>query len=48
MDKEQEARDLIDPLFDIIDEGNSLNEYEQALFDMVSWLYDGGDKPSID
>ena len=48
MDKETEARNLIDPLFDKIDNGEVLAEYEQALFDMVNWLYDGGDKPEIE
>jgi hypothetical protein len=47
MEKEAEARELLDQLYSKIDEGG-LNNWEQAMFDVLSWWLDDSDKPELD
>lgn len=46
-DKEQEARGLLDELYSKIDEGG-LDNNEQNIFDVLTWLFEDGDKPELD
>lgn len=46
-DREEEARELLDQLYGKLDDGG-LNNWEQAMFDTLSWLLDGSDKPELD
>lgn len=44
---EDEANKLIDPLYNQIDEGMALDNYDQGIFDVINWLYHRGDKPEL-
>lgn len=44
---EEEANELIDPLYEIIDRNEELNEYQQGIMDVINWIYQGGDKPQV-
>lgn len=47
MDKEEEAKALIDPLYEKLDNGEAFDNYEQGIFDVISWLFEGADKPEL-
>ncbi len=48
MKKEQEAQALIDPLYTKMDNGESLDDYQQGVLDTITWLFDDADKPEVE
>ena len=46
-EKYDEARQMLDKLYNKIDEGG-LNNWEQSMFDVLSWILDDSDKPELD
>ncbi len=46
--KEQEAEEMLDQLSKKMDNGEMLNNWEEAMFDTLSWLLFDSDKPEID
>lgn len=45
---ENEANELLDPLFTKIDKGEFLEDYEQGVKDAIDWIYNNGMKPEIE
>jgi truncated hemoglobin YjbI len=45
--KEQEARQLLDELYQKMEEDDGLHPMHQGMFDTLAWLFDGLDKPEI-
>ena len=47
-EKIDEAKKLLKELYARMDENDSLNSWQQAMFDVLAWLLDGSDKPELD
>jgi len=46
--KLEEAREMLNQLHDRLDEKGSLNEWEQMAFDLLMWIVEDEEKPSLD
>ena len=47
IDKENEALEIIDNLYGIIDDKGNLDSIQQAMLDVLEWIFGDGDKPEI-
>ncbi len=42
-----EQEQLLRKLYAILDDGGTLDDYQQGVFDTLNWVVDGTDKPEI-
>lgn len=47
-EKLERLGEIIDPLYEKIDAGETLNDFEDMAMDIYNWLKGDGDEPSID
>jgi len=47
-EKEEVMRNQLDDLYSKIDDGESLNDWEQMAYDIYSWILEDGEEPSLE